>query len=93
MNTQDDTLREAFIYAIKHTQWKEEHLELSNGTKLTICHNMPETQGLSIEDALPNWLARTRDYTAQSFVDYIMSKYYMHGNFAMTKETWDEMNA
>lgn len=84
-------LRKEFEHAIKHTQWKQEHLGLSNGTKFIICHNMPETQGLSIEDAMVSWLARTDEYTAQSFVDYIMSKYHMHGNFAMTKETWDEM--
>lgn len=93
MKQPNDGLLEALSYALKHTEWQEAYFELSNGTKFSICHNMPDTFGLRIDDALPNWLARTKVYTAQSFVDYIMSKYHMHGNFAMTKEIWDEINA
>lgn len=92
MSKQKNPLLHAFAHAIKHTEWKEQGFKLSNGVEFTICHNMPSTQGLSIDEALPNWLARTKDYTGQSFVDYIMSKYHMHGNFAMTKETWDAIN-
>lgn len=39
-----------------------------------IYHNLPKTFGMNFEGALDNWLSRTKEYTAQSFCDYIMSK-------------------
>lgn len=71
-------------------QWMETGFELSNGTTFTICHNMPETLGLSIQDAFQNWIARTNKYTDNSFVAYIDSK--NTGFYAMTKRIFDIHN-
>lgn len=49
----------------------------------TIFHNLPEKPGLSLQDALNNWIHRTEDYTAQSFVNYIDSK--KQGFYALTE--------
>lgn len=40
----------------------------------SIVHNMPEIKGLSFNDALNNWLARTTEYTAESLCKYVKSK-------------------
>lgn len=40
----------------------------------SIIHNLPEVPGLSVQDALDNWLQRTDDYTDTSFANYIRSK-------------------
>lgn len=40
----------------------------------SVYHNLQDTFGLSIEDALQNWMFRTRKYTAKSFCKYVMSK-------------------
>ena len=58
--------------------------------KFSIIHNMPETHGLSFNDALNNWLPRTNDYTAQSLIDYINSK--GTGVIVMTKEEYNKLN-
>lgn len=50
-----------------------------------ICR-LPATQGLNIDGALDNWLARTSEYTAQSFVAYINSKW--PEPMAWTQEEW-----
>jgi len=38
-----------------------------------VVHNL-EYFGLDIESALHNWLARTKDFTQKSFMDYVKSK-------------------
>jgi hypothetical protein len=42
--------------------------------ELDIVHNLPNQFGLSIENALDNWLARTKDYTEEAFIKYINDK-------------------
>lgn len=37
-------------------------------------HNLSEHSGLSIEDALNSWLARTKQFTVKSFCKYVKSK-------------------
>jgi hypothetical protein len=49
---------------------------VNNTTRHTyeIEHNMPETPGLSIYDAVISWSARTSTYSAKSLRYYIRSK-------------------
>lgn len=42
--------------------------------EINIIHDLPETKGLSIEDAFTCWSARTKDFTSNSFVYYLLSK-------------------
>lgn len=39
-----------------------------------VWHNLPENSGLSLSDAVQNWICRTNDYTAKSLCNYIDSK-------------------
>lgn len=39
-----------------------------------VLHNLPDVQGIRIEDALVNWYARTRIKTVESFCAYVTSK-------------------
>ena len=59
--------------------------KLSNGYEFDIYHNLPDKPGLWIQDALVNWLARTKVYTDWSFVKYIRSK-----NLGFFVQTEDE---
>ena len=40
----------------------------------SIVHDLPDTPGLSFDDALQNWLARANEFTAESFCKYVLSK-------------------
>ena len=72
--------------ANKKKQWYETGFELSNGTKFTICHNLPVKGTInSIQAAFDCWLARTDTFTATSFIAYIASK---GQHQAMTKEDY-----
>jgi len=42
--------------------------------KFRVLNNMPDTHGLSLNDAVDNWVHRTDDFSAQSFCDYVNSK-------------------
>lgn len=43
--------------------------------KWDVTHNLPETFGLSLDNAFDSWLARTDDPDdMQAFVDYVKSK-------------------
>lgn len=42
--------------------------------KFEIVHNLPDHFGLSLKDALTNWIYRTKEYTVESLCDYINSK-------------------
>jgi hypothetical protein len=55
-----------------------------------IYNDLPTIRGLSIEDAVMNWIPRTRDYTPESLVDYIMDK--NTGVVAMTEKQWKQSN-
>jgi len=46
--------------------------------KFTVIHNLP-----NLEDALDNWVNRTKKYTVKSFCNYVMDK---HCNFVMMTE-------
>lgn len=39
-----------------------------------VIHNCPETAGLSMNDAVTNWVHRTDEYTAESLCAYVNSK-------------------
>lgn len=57
--------------------------------KFSVFHNLPEKRGLSINDALINWQARTKKFTARSFCNYIKSK---DINFiALTQKEYDSI--
>lgn len=56
--------------------------------KFAVVHNLPKIPGLRIEDALDNWLARTDDYTAESFCEYINDKPIEYS--AMTEEEFEK---
>lgn len=55
----------------------------------SIIHNLPEVHGMSIEDALDNWLARTEEFTAKSLADYVNSK--NTGSLIMTEEEYKKL--
>lgn len=52
---------------------KKSEILLSTGARFIVEHNL-EDLGLSIESALNNWLARTTEFTPDSFCEYIKSK-------------------
>ena len=58
--------------------------------KFAIIHDLPKIPGLRIEDALENWLARTSEYTAESFCEYINDKPIEYS--AMTEEEFEKFN-
>lgn len=60
----------------KITKLNKTDVELSNGTKFTIVNDFKYMEGAinSFSAAFDNWLARTNDYTAESFVKYVKGK-------------------
>ena len=56
----------------------------------TIIHNLPKSGLNNIYDAIVNWQARTREYTAQSLCDYINSKNSITGHIAFPKSEYDK---
>jgi hypothetical protein len=40
----------------------------------SVKHNLPGGFGMNIHGAFDNWIARTNDYSAKSFCDYVESK-------------------
>jgi hypothetical protein len=57
--------------------------------KFSVYHNLPKTRGLSMDDAVTNWVYRTKKYTAKSLCRYIMDK---ETEFiCMTEETYKEL--
>jgi hypothetical protein len=40
----------------------------------TVYHNLPKTFGLNFDNAVANWIVRTKHLTALSLCNYIMSK-------------------
>ncbi len=57
--------------------------------KFSVIHNLPETFGLSFENALENWMHRTDTFTAKSLVKYIKSK--NTGYIAMTEKKYNNL--
>lgn len=76
----------------KEVEFFEYHFELSNGTKFSVVSNLPKDFGLNIEDAFQNWLYRTSDFTAESFVEYVNSKN-LEGYYTFTREAWNKLNS
>jgi hypothetical protein len=62
----------------------------ANGKPITIVviHDLPNVRGLSFDDALNIWVARTIDYTSESLCKYILSK--KTGHIAMTEEQFEK---
>lgn len=56
----------------------------------SVYHNLPDTFGLSVENAFDSWLFRTNTYTAASFCKYVMSKQYEY--VCMTETTMKRLN-
>jgi hypothetical protein len=54
-----------------------------------VIHNLPNVKGLSIEDAVMNWIYRTRKFTAENFCQYIRSK--NTGHVCYTQEEYNSM--
>ena len=71
--------------------WFECTIELHNGHKFTVVHNLPDVPGLRIQDAIANWEVRTSKYTAESLINYINSK--NTGFIIMTKKRFNELSA
>jgi hypothetical protein len=65
---------------------------LSNGVEFTIVHNIKNIEGPinSFAAALDCWLARTKEYTAASFVDYVKSKK-EYGRIFLTLEEYEKI--
>lgn len=42
--------------------------------RFNVVHNLPDVDGLSLTDAVTNWAARTKVFTAASLSDYINKK-------------------
>lgn len=57
--------------------------------EFSIIHNLPETFGMSFNDALNSWVYRTKIFTAKSLVDYINSK--NTGYTAMTEKKYNKI--
>lgn len=54
-----------------------------------IIHNLPNMFGLSFNNALHSWLARTKEFTSNSLVEYIDSK--NTGYVAMTEFEYENI--
>jgi hypothetical protein len=52
----------------------EVDIQLSNGSKLSICHNLPLEGPNNIVDAIEVWRSKTDQLTAESFCSYIDQK-------------------
>lgn len=59
--------------------------------KFVVMHNIPDHFGMSLDDALTNWLYRTKEYTAKSFCAYVRSK--QTGFIILTEEEYNEATA
>jgi len=57
--------------------------------KIVVYHNLPNTWGLNIENAFPNWEMRTDKETAEDFVKYVKSK--NTGHDIMTEEDYKKL--
>lgn len=65
-------------------------IDLMAGEKVhsTISVYISGMSGEDVNAASINWMARTNDYSAKSFADYINSKTHMSGHSAMTEEEY-----
>ncbi len=66
--------------------------DVNNKTvSFNIVHNLPEIFGMSLQNAVDNWIFRTEQYTAESLCDYINSKSHMTNNYAYTEKQYQEL--
>lgn len=70
-------------------QLQKSEIQLSNGKKFCIIHNLPDFR-LDIDAALQNWLARTDEFTDESFCKYIRSKDPVN-IIALTEKKYNEL--
>ena len=60
---------------MENLQSKHIKFEINGKTiEFDIEHNLPEISGMSLEDAVNNWIPRTNEYTAESLSAYINGK-------------------
>jgi len=74
------------------TKLNKTKVELSNGISFTIVHNFRTMNGNvnSFDAAFQSWLARTDDYTSDSFVEYVKSKN-EYGRIFVTLEDYESI--
>ncbi len=58
--------------------------------EFVVYQNLPDTPGLSINDAIDNWSIRTKKYTAASLCNYIARK--QTGYLCITEEQFNNAN-
>lgn len=70
-------------------KFQEVTISLSDGSNITIIHNL----GAELYAALENWLVRTKKYTAESLCDYINEKRLrgLSDHYAFTQTRWKEL--
>jgi hypothetical protein len=76
--------------------FKNSTVDLTHAVKgkiqFDIYHNLPDTPGLSLSDAISNWVVRTKKYDAASLCNYINSKRSMTGHEAyVSKEQYEKL--
>ena len=59
-------------------------------TSFIVYHNLPDIQGLSLGEAVINWVNRTIHFDAKSLCDYIKSK--NTGYICMTEKNFKKSN-
>lgn len=58
--------------------------------KFSVYHNLPKIKGMSMDDAVENWVHRTKVFSAKSLCRYIMSKHTEY--VCMTEGTFRLLN-
>lgn len=83
--------RKKFAYKNPVSRFNHNTIKLSNGVTFEIVNDFEHMEGPvnSFQAALDNWLARTDDYTAESFIRYVKSK--EPNRIFMTKAQFDEI--
>lgn len=67
--------------------WRLGQVDLSDGVKLMVWTKLGDQFGMNLYGAATNWIARTKEFTEQSLVDYINDKL---PGFAYTQEAFEE---
>lgn len=76
-----------------NTDFNVASIQFSVGKKkieFKIYHNLPETKGLSFQNAFDSWVNRTDEYTDESLCDYINDK--NTGYLVFTEKEWEVLN-
>jgi len=76
-----------------NTEFNVASIQFSVGKKkkkFKIYHNLPETKGLSFQNAFDSWVNRTDKPTAKSLCKYINDK--NTGYLVFTEKQWEDLN-